>query len=157
MHAHFVLWLTKDTVNLIGCKFVLILATFLISHLYFCVQASTHNEGFSYYWNLRRSGHLSQSAWAAAFVPRTSKKTVFLSFLSFCFGLWVIKCRPDSFAVFWYICMITWALPQRWRYWEFSNQHVPSEQCQKEKPLDRTCVLHEAPGAQVLNGVEDGF
>lgn len=89
--------LVEVMVNLIGCKLVSLLASFLVSHLYFCVQASSPNESFSYYWNLRRSGHLSQSAWAAAFVPRTFKKNVFISFPSFCLGLWVIKCRPDTF------------------------------------------------------------
>lgn len=63
--------LVEVMVNLIGYKLVSLLASFLVLHLYFCVQTSSPNESFSYYWNMRRSGHLSQSAWAAAFVPRT--------------------------------------------------------------------------------------
>lgn len=112
-------YLVEVMVNLIGCKLVSLLASFLVSHLYFCVQTSSPNESVSYYWNLRRSGHLSQSAWAAASVPRTFKKNVFISFPSFCLGLWVIKCRPDTFKVFWYICMITLSLSWKWKYWDF--------------------------------------
>lgn len=111
--------LVEVMVNLTGYKFVSLLATFLVLYLYFCVQTSSSNESFSYYWNLRCSGHLSQSAWAAAFVPRTFKKNVFISIPSFCLGLWVIKCRPDTCKVFWYVCMIALLLSWKWKYWEF--------------------------------------